>query len=133
MSEGGKRDALYSGRLSWIWCVTRGGSMLTHEGPVHDTIEKVREYYGKILKSSADLQTSACCAAEALPPHIRPFLNHIHPETRDRFYGCGSPLPVDLKGLTVLDLGCGSGRDSYLLSQLVGESGRVIGIDMTDS
>ncbi|MGE8722820.1 methyltransferase domain-containing protein [Leptospira terpstrae] len=31
----------------------------------------------------------------------------------------------------MLDLGCGSGRDAYLLSQLVCESGSVIGIDMT--
>ena len=33
---------------------------------------------------------------------------------------------------TVLDLGCGSGRDAYLLSQIVGEHGHVIGVDMTD-
>ncbi|MCQ2071434.1 MAG: methyltransferase domain-containing protein, partial [archaeon] len=33
---------------------------------------------------------------------------------------------------TVLDLGCGTGRDVYIVSKLVGESGRSIGIDMTD-
>jgi SAM-dependent methyltransferase len=32
----------------------------------------------------------------------------------------------------VLDLGCGSGRDCYLLSRLVGPGGRVIGVDMTE-
>uniref|UniRef100_A0A672PKJ7 Arsenite methyltransferase n=1 Tax=Sinocyclocheilus grahami TaxID=75366 RepID=A0A672PKJ7_SINGR len=32
----------------------------------------------------------------------------------------------------VLDLGCGSGRDCYMLSQLVGEKGHVTGIDMTE-
>jgi SAM-dependent methyltransferase len=37
-----------------------------------------------------------------------------------------------LHGATVLDMGCGTGRDCYLLSRLVGESGRVIGIDMTE-
>jgi len=31
----------------------------------------------------------------------------------------------------VLDLGCGTGRDCYLLSKLVGSTGRVIGVDMT--
>nr|HPO24131.1 methyltransferase domain-containing protein [Arenimonas sp.] len=49
----------------------------------------------------------------------------------DRFYGCGSPIPAALNGCTVLDLGCGTGRDVYLLSRLVGEHGRVIGVDMT--
>jgi ubiquinone/menaquinone biosynthesis C-methylase UbiE len=34
--------------------------------------------------------------------------------------------------MTVLDLGCGSGRDVYLASGLVGDTGRVIGVDMTD-
>jgi arsenite methyltransferase len=33
--------------------------------------------------------------------------------------------------MTVLDLGCGTGRDAYLLSRLVGETGQVIGVDMT--
>lgn len=37
-----------------------------------------------------------------------------------------------LEGLTVLDLGCGSGRDCYLASALVGEQGHVVGLDMTE-
>ena len=40
-------------------------------------------------------------------------------------------VPSSLEGLRILGLGCGSGRDVYLLSQLVGEKGEVIGIDMT--
>ncbi|MGH8165380.1 MAG: methyltransferase domain-containing protein, partial [Rhodanobacteraceae bacterium] len=47
------------------------------------------------------------------------------------FYGCGSPIPPALDGMSVLDLGSGSGRDVYLLSALVGEHGRVTGVDMT--
>jgi len=41
-------------------------------------------------------------------------------------------MPSALQGCTVLDLGCGSGRDAYVLSQMVGENGYVIGVDMTD-
>jgi len=37
-----------------------------------------------------------------------------------------------LEGKTVLDLGCGSGRDVYIASQLVGPEGKVIGVDMTE-
>jgi len=33
--------------------------------------------------------------------------------------------------MNIIDLGCGTGKDSYLCSGLVGENGKVIGIDMT--
>ncbi|MGR9046434.1 MAG: methyltransferase domain-containing protein [Gammaproteobacteria bacterium] len=94
--------------------------------------ESVQNYYGRVLKSSEDLKTSACCTLDAMPWHLRPLLADLHPEVVSRFYGCGSPLPPALADCTVLDLGCGSGRDCYLLSRLVGESGRVIGVDMTE-
>lgn len=51
----------------------------------------------------------------------------------EKVYGCGSPIPAAVEGLTVLDLGCGSGTDVYLASRLVGEKERVIGIDMTEN
>lgn len=94
--------------------------------------ESVQDYYGKVLSSSKDLKTSACCTLDAMPLHLRRLLKDLHPEVLERFYGCGSPLPPALEGCTVLDLGCGSGRDCFLLSRLVGERGKVIGIDMTD-
>lgn len=97
-----------------------------------DQISTVKDYYGKVLKSKMDLQTSACCTAEAMPEHLRPLLKDIHPEVKDRFYGCGAPFPSALEGLTILDLGSGTGRDCYMLSKLVGETGAVIGVDMTD-
>lgn len=95
------------------------------------TRESVRDYYGRVLGGTADLKTSACCTADALPPHHREIVGRIHPEVLERFYGCGSPIPSELEGRTVLDLGCGTGRDVYLLSKLVGPRGRVIGVDMT--
>src|SRR5688572_365042 len=96
------------------------------------TLESVKEYYGKVLSSNKDLKTSACCTADAFPEHLRSILADIHDEVKDRFYGCGSPIPPSLEGRTVLDLGCGSGRDCFLLSKLVGSKGKVIGVDMTD-
>ncbi|TAN02482.1 MAG: methyltransferase domain-containing protein [Rhodanobacteraceae bacterium] len=93
--------------------------------------EAVRGYYGETLRSSADLKTSACCTTEAMPAYLRELLGKLHPEVKERFYGCGSPIPPALNGATVLDLGCGCGRDVYLLSALVGERGRVTGVDMT--
>eukprot|EP01084_Bolivina_argentea_P072299 131281_1 len=94
--------------------------------------EMVSEYYGKTLQSSSDLKTNACCTAAAPPEPIRKALINVPDEISAKYYGCGSPLPFGIDGLTVLDLGSGSGRDCYVASQLVGEGGKVIGIDMTD-
>ncbi len=40
-------------------------------------------------------------------------------------------MPEVLEGCKVLDLGCGAGRDCYIVSKLVGPTGRVVGVDMT--
>ena len=94
--------------------------------------EAVKEYYGKELTKSEDLKTNACCTVETPPDYIVEALKNIHDEVMAKYYGCGLAIPAKLKGLRVLDLGSGSGRDCYILSQLVGESGEVIGVDMTD-
>ena len=91
----------------------------------------VQEYYGFTLTGTADLRTSACCDVSSVPEALRPLLARIHPEVLSRYYGCGLVAPPLLQGARVLDLGCGSGRDVYLLAQLVGERGEVVGVDMT--
>jgi len=104
---------------------------ISHPPTLH---ERVQEYYGETLRGSADLKTNACTCSAAPPTRaVREALQKIHPEILERFYGCGSPIPAALEGCTVLDLGCGTGRDVYLAAQLVGEHGRVIGVDMTAS
>ena len=94
-------------------------------------IEQVKEYYGKQIQNKDDLVTSTCCCADKPPVEVREILPLIADEIQDRFYGCGSVLPPLLEGMTVLDLGCGTGRDIYVASKLVGESGLAIGVDMT--
>jgi SAM-dependent methyltransferase len=79
-----------------------------------------------------DLQTGACVCVEAIPQRHREILEKIDREILDRFYGCGSPVPAAVDGMTVLDLGCGTGRDTYLVSCLVGPAGRVFGVDLTE-
>ncbi|MDR1013693.1 MAG: methyltransferase domain-containing protein [Coriobacteriales bacterium] len=97
-----------------------------------DTLAQVRDYYGSTLQGSKDLKTSACCCApDSASPEVREVLALVAPEVLERFYGCGSPLPPLLEGCTVLDLGCGTGRDCFVASKLVGPQGHVIGIDMT--
>ena len=94
--------------------------------------EQVKDYYGKTLQSSEDLQTNACCTDDGLPAHLKPILAKIHDEVMIRYYGCGLIAPEALQGMRILDLGSGSGRDCYALSALVGEQGEVVGVDMTE-
>ncbi|NWJ04474.1 AS3MT methyltransferase, partial [Crypturellus undulatus] len=115
-----------------------------------------QDYYGKELRSSEDLKTMACVTpAQPLPQVAREALERVHEEVAarwapgtscwargwwdavpascpsPRYYGCGLVLPECLASCRVLDLGSGSGRDCYVLSQLVGEKGHITGIDMT--
>ena len=94
----------------------------------------VREYYSQ-LQSTNDLRTSACTVAARPPPSIRRLIAEVPREITDKFYGCGCPVSEAWRGsgMTILDLGSGSGRDAYVASALVGARGRVIGVDMTDA
>lgn len=101
---------------------------------MNDTIrEEVQRYYGEVLQHSDDLKTNACCAVGAPASWLKGLLANIHPDVSARFYGCGFPITEALEGATVVDLGCGTGRDAYLLSQLVGPDGHVHGVDMTEA
>lgn len=116
--------------------VNRGSSCqgaLVKEDSGFDVKENVRRYYGEEVKTSADLKTTACCTPDSMPEHVRAVLPSVADEIKERYYGCGSPIPLVLEGLTALDLGCGTGRDSYIMSKLVGGKGFVYGIDMTEA
>ncbi|NXE58759.1 AS3MT methyltransferase, partial [Calcarius ornatus] len=92
-----------------------------------------QDYYGKELQKSEDLKTNACItSARPVSKLVRDALERIHEEVVARYYGCGLVIPECLASCRILDLGSGSGRDCYLLSQLVGEQGHVTGIDMTE-
>lgn len=96
---------------------------------IHD---QVMEYYGKTLNTNDDLVTTACCSFEPADEYLKGLLSKVPQEVVEKFYGCGNPVPYGIKGLNVLDLGSGSGRDCYLAAQMVGEQGSVTGVDMTD-
>jgi arsenite methyltransferase len=110
--------------------------------------EKIKENYGKIaLKGNIDYccsptQEVCCCnttniskeqVASCIIGYNESELKSI-PEESILGLGCGAPLNVaDLKkGETIVDLGSGAGIDALLASKIVGNEGKVIGIDMTD-
>ena len=73
-------------------------------------------------------QAALCCPVD----YDRNLLALLPPEIIEKDYGCGDPSRYVKNGDIVLDLGSGSGKICYMAAQLVGEQGKVIGIDMND-
>lgn len=104
-----------------------------------ETIRKtVRERYGERATEGANCcgTTQSCCSANQTIStklgYSKQELGSI-PEGADLGLGCGNPTALaSLKpGETVLDLGSGAGIDCFLASNLIGETGHIIGVDMT--
>ncbi len=70
-------------------------------------------------------EEALCCPVR----YCSEYLEGVPQEIIDRDYGCGDPTPYVNQGETVLDLGSGGGKVCYILSQVVGPQGRVIGVD----
>jgi len=98
--------------------------------PIHET---VREHYADRIKKSASCcgPDNSCDTSSNLYPVD--LLTTVPSDVAGTSYGCGDPITLaSLKpGQTVLDLGSGAGLDCILAAQKVGETGRVIGVDMT--
>jgi|TARA_Y100000310_G_scaffold331425_1_gene404972 SAM-dependent methyltransferase len=73
-------------------------------------------------------EESLCCPVD----YDSSLLKLLPDEIIDKDYGCGDPSGYVREGDVVLDLGSGGGKICYMTAQLVGEGGRVIGVDMTD-
>ena len=97
--------------------------------PIH---ESVREHYAERIKNSASCCGDNCCNTESSLYPVD-LLATVPADVSSTSYGCGDPITLaSLKpGETVLDLGSGAGLDCLLAAQKVGETGRVIGVDMT--
>jgi SAM-dependent methyltransferase len=103
---------------------------MTTNTTIHDT---VREHYAERIKNNASCCGSdSCCSAESslYPADLLATL----PEGESTVsYGCGDPITLASlqPGQTVLDLGSGAGLDCFFAAKKVGETGKVIGVDMT--
>jgi len=101
----------------------------------------VRDGYAKIAKNAGTccLPSASCCGSENSVEKISRGIGYSPedmksaPEGANLGLGCGNPVALASlrEGETVIDLGSGAGFDCFLAAHKVGESGRVIGVDMT--
>ncbi len=116
-----------------------------------DHLDIIRERYARIARESADScctpseSAASSCCGDSPPPrrlNLRAVARQLGytdeqlaalPEGEELSLGCGNPLTAALlePGMTVLDLGSGAGFDCFIAAREVGETGRVIGVDMT--
>jgi len=103
--------------------------------------KKVREGYAKIAKQESTCCGSAkvCCGKANSPEEISKKIGYTEeqlqsvPDGANLGLGCGNPTAIASlkKGEVVLDLGSGAGFDCFLAANKVGNTGKVIGVDMT--
>lgn len=105
--------------------------------------ESVIKSYGKLAKTAKNKTLSkvfACCEPAENVNKVGEFIGYTKeelasvPENSNLGVGCGNPsASADIKkGETVIDLGSGAGFDAFIVSPLVGEAGKVIGVDLSD-
>lgn len=96
----------------------------------------IKASYGAIAQKQSDSCCSekACCETDLVSPMSLDYkaVEGYEPEA-DLALGCGIPTEIAQiqVGDTVVDLGSGAGNDVFIARSIVGETGRVIGIDMT--
>lgn len=100
----------------------------------------VKEKYGKIAEQNGS-EGSCCCSSSCCGPQVDYTVFSENYESKDGYnpdadlnLGCGIPTDfADIKkGDHVLDLGSGAGNDCFVAHALVGETGKVTGLDFTD-
>jgi arsenite methyltransferase len=99
-----------------------GANRLRGDSKNPDYEAAVLERYGN---AAQDVEACLCLPV----PYDRALLRVIPDEIIEKDYGCGDPSRHVREGETVLDLGSGSGKACYIISQIVGPTGKVIGMD----
>jgi len=101
--------------------------------------EEIKKSYGEIAKG--DIQVgccstdTACCTTDEFSTSMAESYENIegYEKDSDLSLGCGVPTEIANinEGDTIIDLGSGAGNDAFVARRIVGETGKVIGIDMT--
>jgi SAM-dependent methyltransferase len=102
--------------------------------------QMVKEKYGQIAEQSKTTNATSCCGATGCGTIDYSVMADDYTQLEgyvanaDLGLGCGLPTEfAQIKaGDTVVDLGSGAGNDAFVARSIVGETGKVIGIDFTD-
>ncbi|NJC98154.1 MAG: arsenite S-adenosylmethyltransferase [Anaerolineales bacterium] len=103
---------------------------MTANTPIH---EAVREHYAERIKGNASCCGPDACSCSDSSLYPEDLLATLPEGESAVSYGCGDPITLASlqPGQTVLDLGSGAGLDCFFAAKQVGETGHVIGVDMT--
>lgn len=93
--------------------------------PKQEILDVERAVHLRYGRAARKREPSLCCPVEYDPR----YLEVIPEEILERDYGCGDPSRYVRTGDTVLDLGSGTGKICYIAAQIVGPTGKVIGVD----
>ena len=95
--------------------------------------EVVREHYAERIKNNASCCGGDSCCSSDSKLYPEELLATLPDGESAVSYGCGDPITLAAltPGQTVLDLGSGAGIDCFFAAKKVGETGHVIGVDMT--
>ena len=101
----------------------------------------VKEQYGKIALQDKEDNAASCCGATPTSNKVYNIMmedySKIEGYNADADLGLGCGLPTQFakikKGDTVIDLGSGAGNDAFVARHETGESGKVLGIDFTET
>jgi len=104
-----------------------------------DVKEIVKEKYGEIANSSSSCcgPSSCCGTSNKIVGYtvMNDEYTHLEGYVADADLSLGCGLPTEFAGIktgdTVIDLGSGAGNDVFIARAIVGEEGKVIGVDMT--
>jgi ubiquinone/menaquinone biosynthesis C-methylase UbiE len=104
----------------------------------HDEIrQSVRDAYGTIARDENSCCSGAgCCSISGTDPAALGYSTAdlaAVPEGAELGLGCGNPVALASisRGEVILDLGSGAGFDCFLAASRAGDTGKVIGVDMT--
>lgn len=98
---------------------------------------EIKDAYANVAKGQIEgecCESTACCSPAADHTMAVDYRKvEGYQEIADLALGCGIPTDIAKikRGDTVVDLGSGAGNDVFVARQIVGEEGRVIGVDMT--
>ncbi len=106
------------------------GSICCNSSQENNRYNVEKEVLERYAAGAENVEQALCCPIQS---YNKEFLKNLPDEIIEKDYGCGDPSAHVRPGEVALDLGSGQGKICYILSQVVGDQGQVIGVDFNDT